>query len=91
MLAEQQRFFAEGPDFGVLTRNAELISETISWIMIIDLTAACGTGKSTVLPVFINEIEVILRVFCTGTSTTVSSGECYKLQKLHSWSRTGSY
>ena len=44
-------------------RNAELIRSSITCSQIIDLTAACGTGKSTVLPVMIKEIVGVERVY----------------------------
>ena len=63
LLKEQKRFHAEGQDFGALRRNAELIHSSIICNQIIDVTAPCGTGKSTVLPVMLKEIVGVERVY----------------------------
>ena len=55
LLQEQERFRSEGPDLNVLTRHTGVIQKAIRESKVIDITAPCGTGKSTVLPVIIKE------------------------------------
>ena len=63
MLDEQERFRREGPDYDALTRSADLIHNAISNNQIVDFTAACGTGKSTILPIIVMEMAGVDRVY----------------------------
>ena len=55
VLQEQERFRSRGQDYNLLARHSGVIQKCIRDSKLIDITAACGTGKSTVLPLIVNE------------------------------------